>query len=843
MGSICHRTAYNYQVVSSYFSHKRLLYLILFSMIFGIVGAFWLLSGLPSVDTLPEHLTMPSIRITDRNGRLLYEILQGDAGRHMVVPLASIPKALRQATIATEDRSFYQNPGVDLRGILRAIWINLRGAETVAGGSTITQQVARNLLLTDPERGQRTLRRKLREVILAWQLSHRYTKDELLSYYLNQTYYGGLAYGVEAAAQTYFGKSVSELDLAECALIAGIPQAPALYNPFTDFEAAKERQNTVLGLLLAAGSITPEEESLARREPLRLASTPYPMEAPHFVMMVRSRLDALFTPEDLYASGGLVVRTTLDLDWQKIAERTIQRQIDELRTSEDGLGHNVNNAALVALDPNTGEVLALVGNPNYYDAQHAGAINMAISPRQPGSAIKPIVYAAAFDPTQAAPWTAGTMILDVRTSFVTYDKQVYSPENYDQQEHGPVLARQALASSLNIPAVITLDHIGLDRFARLAGNLGITTLEDPTQYDLSLALGGGAVRLIELTAAYGAFANTGYRVIPSIILDITNAAGEHIYKTPSVQEQRVLDARVAWLISDILSDDNARRLGFGANSVLRLDRPAAVKTGTTSNFHDNWAVGYTPDLVVGVWAGNSTYEAMREVTGLTGAAPIWHDFMRLVLNGKPKHPFNRPDGMVQAEICTLSGLLPTDACPFKRLEWYIAGTQPTTPDTFYRSVTIDIATNRLADAQTPPEQRLTRLALDLPLAAYPWARSQGLVLYPDLLRNEDASTPDSGNSSAASQAPIRIISPPAQAIYRFVPGYAAEAQQVRLEAVGISSLKSVTLWVDGVKLAVLSAAPYEAWWPLAVGRHVAWAEAVLSDGTRTTSERVSFEVK
>jgi 1A family penicillin-binding protein len=810
---------------------------------FAVIGAFWLLYGLPSVEALPEHLNMPSMRITDRNGRLLYEVLQGDAGRHTVVPFASIPKALRQATIATEDRSFYQNPGVDLRGILRAVWINLGGGETVAGGSTITQQVARNLLLTSPERGQRTLRRKLREAILAWQLSRRYTKDEILSYYLNQTYYGGLAYGVEAAAQTYFGRSVSELDLAECALIAGIPQAPALYNPFTDFEAAQKRQSTVLGLMVAAGSITPEEESLAEREPLRLASTPYPMEAPHFVMMVRNRLDALFTPEALYASGGLVVRTTLDLDWQKIAERAILRQIDELKTSEDGLGHNVNNAALVAMDPRTGEVYALVGNPDYYDAQHAGAVNMAISPRQPGSAIKPIVYAAAFDPTQPAPWSAGTMILDVHTSFVTHDNRAYSPENYDRQEHGPVLARQALASSLNIPAVITLDHIGLDRFARLAASLGITTLEDPAQYDLSLALGGGAVRLIELTAAYGAFANTGYRVTPGIILDITNAAGERVYTAPSMQKQRVLDARVAWLISDILSDDDARRLGFGANSLLRIDRPAAVKTGTTSNFHDNWAVGYTPDLVVGVWAGNSTYEAMREVTGLTGAAPIWHDFMRLVLAGKPERSFERPDGMVQVEICTLSGLLPTDACPFRRLEWYISGTQPATSDTFYRLVTIDAATNRLADGGTPPGQRLTRVALDLPLAAYPWARSQGLMLYPDLLRKEDASYSDPGASSAATQAPIRMVSPPAQAIYRFAPDYAAQAQQIRLEAVGISSLQSVTLWVDGVKLAELSAAPYQTWWPLAVGQHEAWAEAVLSDGTFASSERVSFEVK
>jgi membrane carboxypeptidase/penicillin-binding protein PbpC len=308
-------------------------------------------------------------------------------------------------------------------------------------------------------------------------------------------------------------------------------------------------------------------------------------------------------------------------------------------------------------------------------------------------------------------------------------------------------------------------------------------------------------------------------------------------------KQKVLDARVAWLISSILSDDDARRLSFGANSILRLDRPAAVKTGTTSNFHDNWTVGYTPDLVVGVWAGNSTYEAMREVTGLTGAAPIWHNFMRAVLAGQPERSFDRPDGLVKVEICALSGLLPTDACPFKRLEWFIAGTQPTAKDTFYRLVTVDTATNRLATEETPPGQRSIRLALDLPMQAYPWARSQGFTIYSDLLGAVEASNPASGGPSSSSQQPIRLISPPEQAIYRFTPGYAAEAQQIRLEAVGALGVRSVILWVDGVKVASLNEAPYQAWWPLTVGQHEAWAEAVLSDGTRVTSESVTFEVK
>jgi membrane peptidoglycan carboxypeptidase len=384
----------------------------------------------------------------------------------------------------------------------------LRGGEALAGGSTITQQVARNLLLDDAERGERSLRRKLREAFLAWRLTNYFTKDEVLAFYLNQTYYGGMAYGLEAAAQTFFGKPAAQLDLAECAMLAGLPQAPAIYNPYTDLAAARARQSIVLRLMEQDGYITTEQRQLAEREALILAEKPYPIEAPHFVMMVRAELDRLFSAQEIYQHGGLVVRTTLDLDWQKLAEEAIWHHLEQLEHSEDGLGHNVNSAALVALDPSTGEILALVGSPDYFDGAHAGAINMALAPRQPGSAIKPLVYAAALDPSSpGGGWTAATMLLDVSTSFVTHEGQAYMPANYDLREHGPVLVREALASSLNIPAVLTLQHVGLENFSSLAKKLGISTLGDPHSYDLSLALGGGEVRLVELTAAYAVFAN------------------------------------------------------------------------------------------------------------------------------------------------------------------------------------------------------------------------------------------------------------------------------------------------------------------------------------------------
>ena len=824
--------------------------LVLFLVALGVAIYTWLAAGLPSPETASLQLNVPSVRITDRSGRILYEVLGEQGGRHGVVPLSEIPLALRRATIATEDRSFYTNPGVDPIGILRALWTNVvaslrqRDIETVAGGSTITQQVARNLLMAQEERAQRSLRRKLREWLLAWRLTRRYSKDEILALYLNQTYYGGMAYGVEAASQTFFGKPVSELDLAECALLAGLPQAPSHYNPFADPDAAKQRQEVVLGLMRDGDFITEEQRGLAVREKLSYASTPYPVQAPHFVMMVHADLDELFTPEDIYEHGGLIVRTTLDLDWQHHAEAAVQHQLEALSREDSGLGHNVNNAALVALDPNSRQILALVGSPDYFDTSNAGAINMAIAPRQPGSALKPILYAAALDPSralpssqQAVPWTAATMLLDVSTSFVTGDGQAYTPANYDLQEHGPVLVRQALASSLNIPAVITLDHVGLEGLFGEASKLGISTLKDPERYDLSLALGGGAVRLLELTAAFGAFANGGYRVDPISILDVRDPQGNVLYTPPPMSSVRVLDERVAWLISDILSDNDARKLGFGPNSALRIDRPAAVKTGTTSNFHDNWTVGYTPDLVVGIWVGNTDYAPMREVDGLTGAAPIWHQFIRTALTGRPERPFVRPDGLVQAEVCALSGLLPTAECPYRRREWFLAGTEPSRPDALYRHVFVDTRTGRLAEADTPPDRVRSTTVLDLPTSARSWARAEGLALLSDLTADSD------GAIGSATAGELRISSPAYGSIYRLSPGMDPDAQRIIIEAVGEGELSQAELWMDGRLLARFDQVPFRLWWPIAVGTHEAWAEAIRKDGSKLTSERVIFSVE
>jgi penicillin-binding protein 1C len=804
-----------------------LAFLVVFSCVLYFI--FW---DLPSLDSLSQRLNQPSVRITDRDGRLLYEILPQDGGRNAVLSFDKIPQCMKDSAVAVEDKNFYTNPGVDLGGILRALWINLQGGETLAGGSTITQQVARTLLLSQDERSERTLRRKLREAVLAWQLTRRFSKEEILALYLNQVNYGGMAYGVEAASQTYFGKPAADLLLPECALLAGLPQAPGIYNPFTNPELAKERQSVVLGLMQAQGYISEQEQAEAEAAPLSYNPVPYPIEAPHFVWIVRDQLDRLFADGRLDSRQSLVVRTTLDIDFQHTAETAVTRQIETFKQEDPVTGHNVNNAAVVALDPHTGDILALVGSADYFDPSIFGAVDMATSPRQPGSSFKPFIYAQALDSHQSTPWTAATTIMDVTSTFITHDGSPYTPRNYDGFEHGPVSVRHALASSLNIPAVLALDKVGIENTASLAQRLGITSLENPQEYDLSLALGGGTISLLQLTTAYATFADQGVFTGSYAILDVRDADGNLLYTQERTSPQQVFDPRVTWLINDILSDDRARVLGFGLNSTLKLDRTAAVKTGTTTNFHDNWTIGYTPDLLVGVWVGNSNYEAMRNVTGLTGAAPIWHEIMRTVLQGRPDQPFVRPDGMVQVEVCDLSGLLPTPACSHTKLEWFIDGTQPTETDTFYKQVWIDALTGEPASDDTPAERRQLRTVLDLPAAAQPWARAQGLPLLADLTQPV--------NSDQLSV--ISILSPHPNTTYRLDPNFDQSAQQLLVEAAAGQGIADVTLWVDGDLLATSDSAPYQAWWPLVDGEHSFWAQGLNVNGETVTSEVVTITV-
>ena len=827
----------------------RVALLILLAALLGGAALFarWV-GPLPNVSLLDARVAPPSTLILDRHGRLLYEVADPQRGKNTPLPLERVPLACRQATIATEDAAFYSHPGVDLWAIARAFWQNLRAGRTVSGASTLTQQLARNLLLSEEERDQRTLRRKVREAVLALKLELRYGKDDLLALYLNQTYYGHYAVGLEAAAQAYFGKSAAELDLAECALLAGLPQWPQGYNPLENPEAARTRQATVLGLMVRHGYLSIDDAERAAREPLRFASTPFPILAPHFVMYVQGLLEEELGRERL-AQGGLRVYTTLDADWQATAENIVRYRLRQLKDDPEAPpDRRVENAALVALDPATGEILAMVGSPNYFDLRTSGAVNGALALRQPGSSIKPITYAAAFDPERAArhgyaPYTPATMVTDVRTVFPTREGTPYVPQNYDLEYHGPVLLRQALAASLNIPAVKVLQYVGLEDFVEQARRLGIRTFDDPARYGLALTLGGGEVRLLDLTAAYAAFANGGRQVVPIALLRVEDAQG-HVVRSwePRLGPQAV-SPQVAYLITDILSDNAARASAFGEMSPLHLGFPAAAKTGTTTDWRDNWTLGYTPDLAVGVWVGNADNAPMLDVSGIAGAAPIWRDFMLAVTREGRARAFPRPPGLVEVEVCADTGLLPNDYCP-RRTELFIAGTEPTARDESYRLGYIDAATAAPATDETPPERRVRRIARVLPAELHEWARQHGILLAEDAGVQTSAGE-GGGIKSGETSVPLLLASPDPNAIFRLSPAIPAETQRLEIAARpgdGIT-LARLTLLADGIPLAEFGAPPYRAWWPLQVGQHEFRAVGIDKDGREIASAPVRITVE
>jgi membrane peptidoglycan carboxypeptidase len=806
----------------------------------------------PSLDALTASLGRPSILILDRHGRTLYEAIDAQGNKRVPVPLASIPQACRDATVATEDARFYQHFGVDPFAIARSLVWNAREGRIVSGASTLTQQLARNLLMSEEERSRRTLARKIKEALLAIRLELRYSKADLLSLYLNTTYYGHYATGIEAAAQAYFGAHAAELDLAQCAMIAGLPQWPPGYNPIENPDGAKRRQAVVLRLMVEQRKITQAQADAAAGEALAYASTPFPIEAPHFVMMAQAALETLL-PAELLRQGGLRVTTTLDLDWQTAAEDAVRRRLAQLRPCSDipgGLAgvdcdpdadpnRRVENAALVSLDPGSGAIRALVGSPDYFDPAISGAVNAALSSRQPGSAIKPLTYALALDPAAAAKdgraaWTAATVVPDIRASFPTAEGAPYTPNNYDRRFHGPVTVRAALANSYNIPAVHALHAVGVSNLIDLARELGIPWERQPAtlapgetpRYGLSLTLGGGEVRLLDLTAAYAAFASGGYKVEPYAIERVETLDGAPVWERAPAAPRRVLDERVAFLITDILSDDLARQPAFGPGSALDIGRPAAAKTGTTTDWRDNWTVGYTPDVVTGVWAGNADNTPMRDVSGVTGAGPSWHDFMVAVTADQPPVTFPVPDGMTQLEVCADSGLPPGPAdgafvpCPNRALEWFIAGTEPSR---------VDRQHVRGADG---------RIYWQLGPEYQAWARERGFPQPPQQVASA------AGEQPGADARPLRLVSPDPGRVLRIDPGLPRDAQQIPVTALPSVALAGpVTLLVDGQPLAIVDGPEWSAWWPLETGRHTFAARAVGADGTELRAADVVILVE
>lgn len=743
------------------------------------VAATWLYACHAPFDSPESKMTVPGTVVLDANSVILQR--DGADGFRIPVSLDRVAPIAREATIAAEDQRFATHIGVDPIAMALAV---LGFRDHRSGASTISQQLARRLYL-DGGSGLLPVR-KSRESLIALQLEAHRSKDEILELYLNEVYYGRGAYGIEAAARVYFGVSAANLDLARAAYLAGLPQLPSVFQAGED-GPARERQAYVLSRLVDDGRVPRAAAEAAKHEPLALLPSLEPAIASQFVAYALDELAEL--RPDLAGRKGLVIETSLDAGLQVEAERLARLQIAKLRE------RNVTNAAVVVLDPATGGILAMVGSID-------GDINLVVSPRQPGSALKPFLYGSAFE----LGYTPATPLLDVPTTFVDGAEQ-YSPQNYDRTFRGVVPLRTALGSSLNVPAVQTLESVGIDRFLETAHRFGLTTLTDAERYGLSLTLGGGEVRLLDLTGAYAALAAGGELARPYAVARVRDATGAVLYQRPASAPLRVLSPENAFLLSDILADADARIPGFGEVTPFDLPFAAAAKTGTTTGFRDNWTLGYTGSFAVGVWVGNADASPMRDVSGIDGAGPIWRDVMlAAAMTREPTWPV-RPPGIVEASVCSPTGLLPGPACPYTVRELFTAGAVPTATETYY------------------VRQATGEVAIDPPLRARAWALDAGLLL---------------ANAPSGAAADVRIVSPGDGSTLYLAPELAS--QEVVLHASAGPGAREVTFSVDGVVAGTVSAGDARLVHPLGAGRHQVQATATYSNGTTVTATSV-FEVK
>jgi len=778
-----------------------------------------------------QQATFETVKIYDRTGKhLLYESIDPRPfrGDRTYLPLEQIPVMLRNATIALEDRTFYTNIGVNPRGIARAFISNLRGQD-IQGGSSITQQLVKNILIDPEERYQVSYARKIKEIILAIEITRRYSKDQILEWYLNYNFYGNAAYGVEAAARVYYNKSVRDLTLDEIAVLAAIPQYPGL-NPIQAPADAYRRQRKVLAAMKEAGYLTQEQvnaatryfntrllHDLVREGWLSQADLPLvaigdkaataralnalvkanlisqaeadaakklpgplwqyvretaeerfevPPDAPHFALYVLQQLQQKYnTPENPYFiwQNGLEVYTTLDWDLQIYAECVARSHIASLRqqppkpcqgglepfppiplvqTPQHNFDHEVSNASVVAIRPNTGEVLVMVGSLDYFDKSIDGQVNVALMPRQPGSSFKPYTYLTAFETGRFSP---ATMVMDVRTVFPDPGNPPYVPENYDRRYHGPQMLRWALQRSYNIPAVWLMDQVGVANVIKTARRLGVSSLNrELNSYGLSLTLGGGEVALLDHTYAFSVLANggvmagqpvpaalqrPGYRKLdPVFILQVRDKTGRILEEFRQPATEQVADPAVVYMLNHVMSDPTPRAAAFGttAQYMVLPDRPVAAKTGTTNHFVDAWALGYTPQLAVGVWVGNSDNKPMKNTPGSLGAAPIMHAVLAKGMEGLPVQTWPEPPGLEHVRVCVPSGLLPTPDCPQTTVELFLAGHAPTQPDNVYQAFQINRYTGKRASACTPPDA-IDRVVYQVfPPSAADWVRENGI---------------------------------------------------------------------------------------------------------------------
>ena len=692
-------------------------------------------------------------------GELLFEFTDPFSGLRNPIKLENVSRHLINATVSTEDSTFFENRGINTRGLLRAAWENIGLGEGNflggSGGSSITQQLVKNVLIPLEERSERSVSRKLKETILALELTDQYSKTQILEWYLNSIFYGNHAYGIGAASQRYFGKPAAELSLAEAALLAGLPQAPATHDPFTNPVGVKSRQADILDLMVINGYLSQAESDLAKAEPLQFASQQFEIKAPHFVLYVQAEIaelcsrgrlalpDGMETCDDIFTDGGLRVTTTLDYDLQLQAEQVVR---NDLATFEEQTG--AHNAALISIDPTNGEIRVMVGSRDFFREDIDGQVNNAIALNSPGSSIKPITYVTGFlrDPER---WNPATIIWDVPFEFEEFDGTTFAPENFDSVFRGPVSLRSALANSMNVPAFRTADTLGVSNVLDVAHRLGITTMQDLSQFGPALTLGGGDVTLLDMVFAYSVFANQGLMrgqhtmldlpfgnraLDPVAIREIHDINGNLLYSLDEPVVRRVLPAQQAFQITDILSDNQARSTLYGLNSTLVLDRPAAAKTGTAGEpgrndvRRDFWTVGYTPQLVTGVWVGNADNEAMTGGSSSRTAGLIWRDLMIAAHQGLPVESFEQPDGLTKSEVFVpslrvlSSGVAREDfasqnPCSTRLSELFVSGSVPDEANRICAELEIDTRTFRAASADTPDSSRLEGFFLQAPIDA------------------------------------------------------------------------------------------------------------------------------
>lgn len=628
------------------------------------------------------------IVLLDRHGDVFFQFY--NAHYRKFVPLTEIPNSVKESVIVAEDKDFYKHPGFSIPSLIAALFANLKEGELSYGGSTITQQLVKSSLLTP----RKSILRKAQEIVLAQEIERRFTKNEILEMYLNSVYFGEGAFGIESASNAYFGKQAKDLTLSEASLLAGLLSAPSVYSPLSgDYKKGRERQNYVLGEMVEAKYITNKEKDIAYNNKLDFSSSKESIStfAPHFALMVKDQLEKEYGEEQI-ARSGFKIHTTLDLDWQKKVVPIVEEQVASLE------GSGATNASVVVIDPKTGEIRVLVGSKNWFDTKF-GKVNMATTPRQPGSSFKPIVYALALENKLITPASA---LKDQRTVFAGN----YRPENYDKRFRGNVLVRRALANSLNVPAVQVQQMVGVGKTLEFSKYLGLSTITEEADYGLSLVLGTASVKLTELTNIYAMFANKGKLHEVTSITKIEDKNGEVIYSKKISEEQKISE-ETAFLISSILSDNRARAEIFG--DALTINRPAAVKTGTTEDYKDALTIGYTPQFAVGVWVGDNNNKPMNNIAGSLGAAPIWRRVMEVLHINVPVQNFEPPSGVKRIAVCPSSGLLVRNQYFGAITEYFIDGTQPTRycvlPRPAEASNSADITTNNSNQKELDDEKK------------------------------------------------------------------------------------------------------------------------------------------